>query len=78
MYTAKNATLQKTKQIKWKKNQNKKGVIFISISFGYAYEKNLRYYNIYESSPNLLHVCNDYLHKTVIPVHKTKKSIHNI
>ena len=44
MYTAKNATLQKTKQIKWKKNQNKKGVIFISISFGYAYEKNLRYY----------------------------------
>lgn len=43
MYTAKNATLQKTKQIKWKKNQNK-GVIFISISFGYAYEKNLRYY----------------------------------
>lgn len=44
MYTPKNATLQKTKQIKWKKNQNKKGVIFISISFGYAYEKNLRYY----------------------------------
>ena len=32
------------KQIKWKENQNKKGVIFISISFGYAYEKNLRYY----------------------------------